>query len=566
MGDVEAHLSVRDVLLMCEMKQAELLAGSVGLDRRITGVNIVEVPDVSRWLRGGELLFTAGYAWRNDPTQLVDAVRDFDRLKVSALVLKLGTYLDAIPPEACAVAEELGFPLIRLPESVAYMDVIDPLNEQLRARRLWMFERLHDTEQQLLVPGLDEQSIERVASVLARQIDSPVYVVNLVDDVVVAAEADGSSLTTALSVIEGKLGTVVASVLPAANLPPGRAPARRTFGDGSGGLCAALVVSQEIRGVLVAIDETPGPDDFVQFSLAHAAQLISFLLLKRLASLEGRGEAMALLVSSLLRDDLSNEEAVERALALGLRLARPCAAIVVAGAERRTPAQVERLHRDLSRVLGLVPHVVGSDGDAILVLVQADNEMGADALEQLGELLLRVARQHNLRRPLIAIGSVYVGLEGLRRSRSEAMIAYQTGSRVGIGGIVHFANLGVERLLAQIPPSELTVQYLRSAIGAIESDPELVRTLQVYVESGGRKVVTAKKLPLHRSSLEYRLEKIAKMLGVDLTLPERQLELWLALRLRQVYALSIPARPGGIIARGSLPSRVGTETRPVTDS
>ena len=75
-----------------------------------------------------------------------------------------------------------------------------------------------------------------------------------------------------------------------------------------------------------------------------------------------------------------------------------------------------------------------------------------------------------------------------------------------------------------------------------------------------------KKLPLHRSSLEYRLEKIAKMLGVDLTLPERQLELWLALRLRQVCALSIPARPGDIIARGSLPSRVGTETRPVTDS
>ena len=553
-------LSVRDVLELPAMRGAVLLAGESGLDRAVTGVNIVEVPEVSRWLRGGEILFSAGFAWRNEPAQLPDALRTLDAMGVSALVLKLGTYLTTVPPPATAVADELGLPLVRLPERVAYMDVIDPLTDLLREHPLGTLQRISGIEQELLAPGLDEQSIEHVAGVLACQLGNPVCVVNLVDEVVVSAEESGRASTGPLGSACGPASGLVDVLELGGATRLTRVPARRPLGEGVVGLCVALLVGREVRGAVAVVEAHGSLDDFASFALTHAAQVVSFLLLKRLASLEGRGAAMSFLVDSLLRDELPSEEAVERALVLGLRLARPCAALVVGGGARGErgraggvaggAAQADGLRRALSKALGGEPHALALEGETVTVLVQADAPDSDDALRTLGERLLSAATEEGWRAPGVGIGSPRSGLEGLRRSRAEALLAYQACQRRGGGRALRFASLGVERILAQIPPSALTLEYVRATLGALEDQPELLRTLQVFVETGGRKLETARRIPLHRSTLEYRLDKIANLLGVDLSLPERQFELWLALRLRQALGVARPARDAGAAGRG----------------
>jgi DNA-binding PucR family transcriptional regulator len=75
-------------------------------------------------------------------------------------------------------------------------------------------------------------------------------------------------------------------------------------------------------------------------------------------------------------------------------------------------------------------------------------------------------------------------------------------------------------------------------VGALDAEPELLETLETFLEHGGNKVATAAAIPLHRSSLAYRLEKISNRLGVDLDVPETRLELWIALRLRRIFTLA----------------------------
>jgi DNA-binding PucR family transcriptional regulator len=136
---------------------------------------------------------------------------------------------------------------------------------------------------------------------------------------------------------------------------------------------------------------------------------------------------------------------------------------------------------------------------------------------------------------LVGSGSALPGLEGVRRSRSEATIAYRTAERIGgTAGLVRFADLGVERLLAQIPATQETHEYVTRMLGPVASDPQLLRTLEVFLERGGNKVAAAAAIPLHRSSLMYRLDKISRLLDIDLHEPERFLELWLAIRLRRI--------------------------------
>ena len=67
-------------------------------------------------MRGGELLLTTGYTIRDDPSaaleRLVPALAERD---LAGLVIKLGLYVDAIPDDVAALADQLGFPLVACP-------------------------------------------------------------------------------------------------------------------------------------------------------------------------------------------------------------------------------------------------------------------------------------------------------------------------------------------------------------------------------------------------------------------------------------------------------------------
>jgi DNA-binding PucR family transcriptional regulator len=191
-----------------------------------------------------------------------------------------------------------------------------------------------------------------------------------------------------------------------------------------------------------------------------------------------------------------------------------------------------------------IPHAIGTAGDEeLLVLAQSSDASGASTPDDVDERIDRLSERAELGALVVGRGSARPGVEGVRRSRSEALIAYRVARRTGTEGLLRFENLGVERMLAQIPPSDEVRDYVASTIGPLEDDPELLATLQTFLEQGGNKVATAARIPLHRSSLMYRLNKISDKLGVDVNDPERRLELWLALRLRRM--LGVVREPGG---------------------
>lgn len=54
-------VTVRDALRMEPLCRARLVAGEDGLDREITSVNVMEVPDIVNWVKPGALLLTTAY-------------------------------------------------------------------------------------------------------------------------------------------------------------------------------------------------------------------------------------------------------------------------------------------------------------------------------------------------------------------------------------------------------------------------------------------------------------------------------------------------------------------------
>ena len=57
-------VTVGQILQLPVLKDARLLAGEEGLDRRVTSVTVGEVPDIADWLSGGEMVLSTMFAVR----------------------------------------------------------------------------------------------------------------------------------------------------------------------------------------------------------------------------------------------------------------------------------------------------------------------------------------------------------------------------------------------------------------------------------------------------------------------------------------------------------------------
>lgn len=549
-------LHVRDVLGFEAMEGAKVLAGESGLERPITGALIVEVPEVSQWIQGGELLLSAAYPWRDDPQRLAELVALLDDAGAHGIVFKPGPYLQRVPDQALRVADEREFPVLEIPSDVPYRDILEPLYERLTAQRVASTRGLEELNA-LTRLSLDEHAIQRVTLDLAAQLDRPVFLVDLVEDVLVEGLPTGSSSRRSIADLDEPLAQLVTAVSDQ------RMPRTANLAELGGRpvLAAGLVVGHEYRGCILidtAKDEKELEDD-VSDPLTRSAEIASFLLLRRLAVLEGRRQAATLFFSSLMHDTLTNEEAAERALGLGLRLTRPLTAFAVGSGTQVIPTPLrESLRRKLNQLLAQIPHVVTADHEShmLLALMEAGDlptdEFFPSLLDGLQETL------GGTRSLVAGVGRPATGLTGVRRSRSEAMMAYSTAVATDRDGLVQFGELGVERLLAQVALEPLAADYVASALGSLGEDPKLLHTLEVYLQNGGNKVATAAAIPLHRSSLMYRLGKLGELLDADLNDAEACQELWLALRLRRILKYSGAPTPG---QNGSTPQHEVAEPR-----
>lgn len=112
--------------------------------------------------------------------------------------------------------------------------------------------------------------------------------------------------------------------------------------------------------------------------------------------------------------------------------------------------------------------------------------------------------------------------------------------------IVHYDDLGINRLLLRITDTEELENYCEEHLGELirydeEHETSLLKTLSVVIETDGNLKDAADKLFIHYNTLRYRLRKIKELSGIDFTSWKKVARVVLAL---QVYHI-IQARKKG---------------------
>lgn len=105
------------------LEKMKVVAGEKGLNRIIQWVHVMEYPEYSKWLNGGELILFSGAAIENNLDTFLEFVKDINSRNVSGLAINVGPYIKKTPSEVMALANTLGFPIFEFPFEVKFIDV-----------------------------------------------------------------------------------------------------------------------------------------------------------------------------------------------------------------------------------------------------------------------------------------------------------------------------------------------------------------------------------------------------------------------------------------------------------
>jgi sugar diacid utilization regulator len=127
-------LTLREVLDLDEVRRGapHVVAGPARLDVPVRWVHALELTDVGRLLRGGELVLSTGIALPESPSGLADYVASLAHVGIAGLAVELGRrYKDALPPALVTEAEARSVPLIELRREVAFIEITEAVHTRI---------------------------------------------------------------------------------------------------------------------------------------------------------------------------------------------------------------------------------------------------------------------------------------------------------------------------------------------------------------------------------------------------------------------------------------------------
>jgi PucR family transcriptional regulator, purine catabolism regulatory protein len=497
-GDV---LTVRDLPTLPVLAGARTVAGAAGLDREIRAVNVMEVPDIEEFVRPDELLLTTAYPLRDRVEDLPDLVTTLHRRGLAALAVKTGRYLAELPAEVLARADELGFPLLVLPDSTAFNEVIGAVLAVVLAEYGAEPARAEAIRERLTGVALAGGGLEEIARTLAGALDRAVAVTDTEHQV---------------------LG---ASGFSAATTPPPEALAAGTWWR------FPITIAGRGQGQ-VLVDGQEEPTLGQRRLIRQACFAAGMHLAQAVATAELDRRMRSLFLEELVAGTGTNHALLrDRGRLFGWDAARP---YVVAIADAGTDCGETGEGAAATSVPPLpTGSIVWSRGREVVALVAWREGIDLEAVAERWQRRLTTTWRPGV---VVAFGSLARSAHDLPASHLAARESLDIGRATG-RSVVTQHMIRLEHLLFSAPTDRLDA-FVEAEIGPlVEADraggAQLCETLESYLATGNA-AEAARSLFIHYNTMKHRLARIEEILALDLHDPRHRLSLAVALRIRQL--------------------------------
>jgi purine catabolism regulator len=491
-----------------------VVAGAGGMRRIVTRAHLAATAEeLRRRVGSGDLVVTSAATLLESGDDPAHVVARLDAAQVAGVAVRLERAGETLPDDLLAAADRVALPVITFPETTTVADataaVLDALLEAQRQR----LDHVLDIHQRFTRIVLAGGGAPEIAATLHEVVGHPVAVVDTDRRATVVVPSDAT--------VDVDSATVARQRIRAGDVDYGE--------------------------IVVDAGDLPLDADST-IALERASMGIAVRLAQASAVAEAQERFAAVSLEELISGHAGDvAEITERAITFGWDLSRPRAVLLasidpaddVDGRTRPVPAGALAMIAAAARATLGPDAIVWTRSATIAALVAPASD---DPLDR-REIAEALQRELDVRLRSVSV-SIGVGRRvdtpaALPRSFAEASRAVDVGRWAKGRHVTEvFDQLGLERLLATVPPGDLQ-EFVRDAIGRLlehdaQNTGELVDTLAVWLETRNM-AEAARRMHVHYNTLKNRLERIEGIVGPVVADSARALECEIAIYITRHY-------------------------------
>lgn len=531
-------LTVADALKFPDFANARVVAGRDGLNTPIVWVHNSSVTNAAQWLNGGELVLTTAL---NMPTDTLEQERYLHELiekGVAGLVVTVGQMISHVPDYLCEIADAHAFPLIEIPYQVRFIDLARTINEHISQKNMAMVTRALHIQKALTQLVLENGGIRQLAETLAQLINHSISIEDARFEALVSVNIADVDEARRYTQQYGRTDPRLVQALEVEVLPqirqtlrPVVIPQMPHVGLGMERILAPIVVHGEIYGYVWIIADDRPVSDIDHMAIESAATIAALMMLHQESIQNVEASLKGNLLTRLIQGKEVNGVDVlnDQALRYDVDLRQAYRVLVVEYHNITTKALLD-LYRRINSVVTTHEYaaIVGQFAGQVIMLAQE--------AENIPILVDQIHAQCNPIR--IGISASHQAAGQVSMAHAQCREVLEIMSRLNPQAkTVHFDDLGYLHVLYHAGPQALQNNPYVPGLRELrhEQQADLFHTLEVYLDVGGNGVQTAETLHIHRSTLNYRLQRITEVCRIDLSGPTTRMNLQVALKLMRLF-------------------------------
>lgn len=556
--DKSAYLEVNDLFHIDILKNSKVLAGNEGLNRKITKINVMEVPDILDWVTQGEFLLTTAYSFRDDLNLLSDLIPKLNNKGLAGLGIKTKRYVEEIPTDIIDTANKLGFPIVEIPKEASYSEIITSVLTEIINRQTNILNKIHKFHNRLVDVMLRGGSLHEIANAIHKSVENSVAISEDIfkSSVIICDQEDREEFEKIL-------------VEAAKN---GEYPLRNTGRDLNHFTSTQIVNGREIKriDIPISVDEEhygylyiwQDKKVLTQVELSVIESSISIIaldLVKKLSIFEIENKHRIEFFDNLLsEDEKKHTKAVERARLFDFDIKLNYTAIVIKfknieQSVRLTPNNtnyIQKLHEKLLSIIDSISKfsytkekiLYASKSDRLIILFgknSINDKTKKEIIEFCKKIYSYASKESIASYISIGIGRTYENMSDLSKSYMEANRASDNSKDINKNIPVHYDDLGIYRILSYEELKPELYKFYRETLEPLvkydkEKDSELIETLKKYFEYGGNLKRISQEMYIHYNTIIYRMQRIKEILGIDFENHNSMLNVQICLRVYDI--------------------------------
>ena len=511
----------------------KLICGEQGLKNEIKGVTIIEAPDIVKFINGGELLLTGLYAFKScSIEEFQNYLQELRKKEISCLVIKKGRLVEHADRKIELLREyacKNGIPLLDVPFDMSFQRVLAIVMEHLfneEVTLLKYFKTTHDNFTALTLGNIRSENLTRpILEMLEKLIRNPVALYNQNRTCFESTAEDRSDL-----VFLDNLEDYDPDVLT--NYQYWRQKGEQNQ------YVIRIHMSVGVQMYLVVTEKTSPFTKMDCIAIENAIVALQYEFSRQFAIEELEKKFQNDILNNILNGKVSSDAEMEKSANLLQMDKNGSYRVIVFGVknEGRAAKNVNDRLMHISCLEEAVRHRFSDmklhrEIDKIVAVRKADlNATQADYRKEMREMIEQVQTEMRYQNKNLSVragvGKIVTGLGQLPESYKEAEDAL---SFIDIGGdisgdgnasVMMFSDFGIFKLLCQLDEPKILMEYIPESLQRLLSykkpqQEDLIATLKAYLKNNQNLSKTAQELYVHYKTAAYRIEKIAKITGMD---------------------------------------------------